>query len=210
MPGQQRVSRRAVTRAAAWSIPVVATAAAAPAASASDAGGPVISGACVIGLTFPGDDGRTIEVGAAQFTITAGDTAIETGSTCELVGQSLTEVTLDQPDKIDVSLPDGGVKTITLTRPIAAGASLVLTASGLYMQQVDPDLTLRAGVLNGGELASAVSATVDMTASHVDLGGFTQWFGVCDDADAAHNRRVVASMTPRQKARTARLMERAR
>ncbi|MFW6772859.1 hypothetical protein ACOACO_01145 [Nocardioides sp. CPCC 205120] len=151
------VSRRSVTRAAAWSVPTVAVVAAAPAyaASVSDVGAFSLQGSCgTLGLLGPG------------FTLQAGPTAsLPAGTTVLVTGRGVAN--------IGVFSVTGGIAQVTplsptsrqivLTSELPAGATIAFrtTLSITVAFQLNAAVTLPEGVSGTGSKATAaVSSTL--------------------------------------------------
>ncbi|MDF9716506.1 hypothetical protein [Nocardioides sp. ChNu-99] len=118
------VSRRAVTRAAVWSVPTVAVVAAAPAfaASVTDIGAYTIDGSCgVLGAVGPG------------FVITAPvDAPIPAGSSITITGTGVANIgaiTPSGPATVAVAEPSPTTRTATLASDLPAGSRLELRSA---------------------------------------------------------------------------------
>lgn len=128
------VTRRTVARSAAWSIPVIAAAVAAPSASASVAPeqqNVTITADCY-GLSILG-------VGASfpQFTITAVGAPILAGSTFLLQGDGLANLTIGNTNGAGLlNVISGSAAVFTLSKDIPAGAAVTLKVTGLVSAQV--------------------------------------------------------------------------
>ncbi|CAH0214083.1 hypothetical protein SRABI76_02340 [Microbacterium oxydans] len=115
------ISRRAVVKGAAWSVPVIAAAVATPLAAASgvvDVGAFSLAGSCgVLGVLGPG------------FTITAGATQpLPTGTTITITGSGVANIGVFSitGGTANVNVLSATSRQITLTAPLAAGATLAV------------------------------------------------------------------------------------
>lgn len=135
------LSRRTVVKGAAWSVPVIAAAVATPLAAASTTLDLTITGSCAgqfraAGLASNILNALTGALGldpaTRTFTVTAGSTAVPAGTTFLLSNSGVLNVGLiTVTGALDVSALDivnvgGGVTSITLEQPLAAGQSFVL------------------------------------------------------------------------------------
>ncbi len=134
---QKPLSRRTVAKGAAWSIPAVAVAASAPAVAASgDLGAYHIDGTCgVLGVL------------GAGFALTAGPVALPAGTVIDIVGSGIANIGVFSVTgcTASVAVLSGTSRRITLTAPLAAGATMAFRT------------TLNVGVV------WALSATVNAT-----------------------------------------------
>ncbi|WP_353113995.1 hypothetical protein [Microbacterium sp.] len=120
------VPRRTVLRGAAWSMPVVAVAAATPARAASGDGNVIVTSSCY-GITILG-------VGASfpQFHITAVGQPVLAGSTFLLSGTGLAGLTFGSATGLfDVQLVGGNQAIVTVGSDIPAGSSSTLQVTGI-------------------------------------------------------------------------------
>lgn len=113
------ITRRRVTKGAAWSLPVIAAAIAAPAASASvtDVGAYHIDGTCgVLGLIGPG------------FTLTAGPTDLPVGTTITITGSGIANIGVFSVTggTASVAVLSATSRTVTLTSALPAGTTLAM------------------------------------------------------------------------------------
>lgn len=113
------ISRRSVTRAAAWSVPAVAVVAAAPAFAASgttDVGAFALNGSCgTLGVLGPG------------FTLTAGPTApLPVGTTVAITGTGVANIGVFSVSggTATVAVTSPTSRLITLTSALPAGATM--------------------------------------------------------------------------------------
>ena len=112
------VSRRALVKGAAWSVPVIAVAAATPLAAASTAtnvGDFHIDGTCgVLGVLGPG------------FTLTAGSAPLPVGTIINVTGSGIANIGVFSVTggTATVNVLSGTARQITLTAPLAAGATI--------------------------------------------------------------------------------------
>lgn len=135
------LSRRTVVKGAAWSVPVIAAAVATPLAAASTTLDLTITGNCAgqfraAGLASNILNALTgllgLDPATRTFTVTAGSTAVPAGTTFLLSNSGVLNVGLiTVTGALDVSALDivnvgGGVTSITLEQPLAAGQSFVL------------------------------------------------------------------------------------
>ncbi|WP_309080396.1 hypothetical protein [Zhihengliuella sp.] len=122
------LSRRSVTKAAAWSMPVIAAAVAAPMASASPATtfDVTVAGSCVGGITIPLTD--ITAFGDPTFTITATTGAIPAGTIFNLsTGSLLSLGVISSSDLLTASLLDDGSIQLVTTGEIAEGSSVTVS-----------------------------------------------------------------------------------
>ncbi|WP_102191922.1 hypothetical protein [Microbacterium aurantiacum] len=115
-----RPSRRTVLRGAAWSVPLIAAAAATPLAAAStvtDVGAFRLVGSCgVLGLLGPG------------FTLTAGDQPLPVGTGIVINGSGVADIGdfSASGGTAVVTVLSGTSRSVTLTAPLPAGATVAL------------------------------------------------------------------------------------
>lgn len=129
---RQGVTRRTVTRTAAWSVPVVLAVAAAPMAAASPNTENVsITSSCYglnilgFGMSFP------------QFHFTAVNAPIDVGSTFLLTGSGLANLTIGGLTGIfDFKLLSSGSAVLTVRSTISAGSTATIQVTGLASAQV--------------------------------------------------------------------------
>lgn len=150
-------SRRAVVKGAAWSVPVIAAAVAAPAASAStsELGALQLNGSCgVLGVLGPG------------FTLTASATApIPAGTVITITGTGIANIGVFSVTGglASVAVLSGTSRQITLTAPLPAGATLNLrtTLSISVAFGLNASVTLPTGyTATGGKLSGNVNSTL--------------------------------------------------
>lgn len=148
--GRRLVSRRAVTRTAAWSVPAVAVVSAAPAFAASgpiDVGAYTVNGTCgTLGVVGPG------------FVITAGPEALPVGSIIDITGSGVANIGVfssTSPIAIDVLSPT--TRRGTLTAPLPANSTLTLrtTLSITVAFQLNATTALPTGYTATGAKTSA-------------------------------------------------------
>lgn len=135
------LSRRTVVKGAAWSVPVIAAAVATPLAAASQAVDLTVTGNCsgqfrAAGLASNILNALTGLLGfdpaVRSFTVTAGATAVPSGTTLLLDNTGLLNVgLLSITGALDISALDivnigGGVSSITLQQPLPAGQSFTV------------------------------------------------------------------------------------
>lgn len=114
----QQISRRSIAKGAAWTVPVVAVAAAAPAAFAStvDVGAFHINGTCgVLGVLGPG------------FTLTAGpSTPLPVGTTVTITGSGIANIGVFSVTggTASVAILSNTARQITLTAALPAGGTI--------------------------------------------------------------------------------------
>lgn len=144
------VSRRTLVKGAAWSVPVIAAAVATPLAAASgdiEVGAFALNGTCgVLGVLGPG------------FTLTAGpSTPLPVGTTITVTGSGIADIGVFSVTggTADVSVLSATSRQITLTAPLAAGAT------------IDFRTTLSISV------AFTLSATAAVPAGYVGTGAKT-------------------------------------
>ena len=119
---RKRVSRRTVVRAAAWSVPVLAVAVAAPTAAASvvDVGAFHIDGTCgVLGLLGPG------------FTLTAGSADLPIGTTIQILGSGVADIGVFSVTggTASVAVLSGTSRQITLIAALPAGQTIAFRST---------------------------------------------------------------------------------
>ncbi|WP_446664186.1 hypothetical protein [Flexivirga sp. B27] len=174
------VSRRTVAKGAAWSLPVIATAAAAPAASAStaQAGDVVISHACG-GATFAG-----IGLSIPTFTVTAVGQAIDAGSTYTLRGSGLADVRIGAPnDLVQIDVLSSSRVTITIPNAIPAGGNVTFQVLGIASLAVLTRFTLTLANEVGNDNTNKRNDTASGSYTGLALGGGL--IGVCGSTNAA-------------------------
>lgn len=150
-------SRRAVVKGAAWSVPVIAAAVAAPAASAStsELGALALNGTCgLLGVLGPG------------FTLTASATApIPAGTVINISGSGVANIGVFSVTGglASVAVLSGTGRQVTLTADLPAGATLDLrtTLSISVAFGLTASVTLPAGyTATGGKLNGSVNSTL--------------------------------------------------
>ena len=131
------VTRRTVAKTAAWSLPVVAIAASAPAASASIKQDVDVDAPCYglnifgLGLSYP------------QFSIIAVGAPIAAGSTFTLTSDGLANVTLGGDTAIiEIGILAQSSRTITIKQTIPVGGVTTIKITGLLSAQVLKSYTL--------------------------------------------------------------------
>ena len=152
------VSRRALVKGAAWSVPVIAVAAATPLAAASTAtnvGDFHIDGTCgVLGVLGPG------------FTLTAGSAPLPVGTIINITGSGIANIGVFSVTggTATVNVLSGTARQITLTAPLAAGATIDFrtTLSISVAFQLTASTTLPTGFVAGGgaKQSGGVNATL--------------------------------------------------
>ncbi|MFB7843208.1 hypothetical protein [Microbacterium sp. NPDC056052] len=139
MSETKNVQRRTVLKGAAWSVPVVAAAAATPFAAASTINGFSVDGNC--GLLGALGAGFTVTAGSSPIPagtqITIHSTALVSLNLISLSGQGLAQVSLLGPNDA----------VITLTSPIPAGGTMTIQwlLSVSVLTNTTATLTLPAG-----------------------------------------------------------------
>ncbi|WP_437582537.1 hypothetical protein ACSAGD_09755 [Paramicrobacterium sp. CJ85] len=167
------LNRRTMVTAAAWSVPVIATAVATPAASASTTNENVsISSSCYginimgFGQSFP------------QFHITAEGAPIEVGSTFILNGGGLGNLTFGgYGDFLEINVLSGKSAQITVRKPIPAGESLTLQVTGIAAALALTNFTLSTGAIIGN--ANTRSDDDAATQTLTGVGMFGIFVGHC-------------------------------
>lgn len=154
----RNVSRRALVKGAAWSVPVIAVAAATPLAAASTAtnvGDFHINGTCgVLGLLGPG------------FTLTAGSAPLPVGTIINITGTGIANVGVFSVTggTATVNVLSGTARQITLTAPLAAGTTIDFrtTLSISVAFQLSAATTLPSGFVagSGAKQSAGVSSTL--------------------------------------------------
>ncbi|GAA3701370.1 hypothetical protein GCM10022377_13680 [Zhihengliuella alba] len=168
------LSRRSVTKAAAWSMPVIAAAVAAPMASASPATtfDVAISGSCVGGITVAGINA----FGDPTFTITAASGVIPAGTIFNLsTGSLLSLGVISSSDLLAASLLDDGSIQLVTTADIATSVPVSIPVSD--------------GVINADLLGNYTLSYVSAPA------GFTE-SGPGANSDSVNNTRVGLPLLP--------------
>lgn len=155
LDAERIVSRRSVTAAAAWTVPVVAVAVATPSAAAStiDVGAFQLTGTCgTLGLGLL----------STGFNLTAGPTALPTGTTIVVVGGGLANIgaltTSGSLAAVNVVSPT--TRSIVLTGPLAAGATLALrtTINVSLGWSLSASVTVPTGYTATGAKAAATTS----------------------------------------------------
>ncbi len=151
------ISRRSVTRAAAWSVPAVAVVAAAPAFAAStvDVGAFVLTGSCgTLGLLGPG------------FTLQASGTApLPAGTTVLVNGTGVANIGVFSVSggSGNVAVLSGTSRLITLTAEVPPGATVAFrtTLSITVAFTLNATVTLPTGYVGtGGKTSGSVNSTL--------------------------------------------------
>ncbi|MCJ1674713.1 hypothetical protein MT355_15750 [Rathayibacter sp. VKM Ac-2929] len=149
-PDPRGISRRAVTTAAAWTVPVVAVAVGTPAAAASglDVGAFVLNGTCGSpGILGPG------------FTLTAGSADLPVGTTITIVGSGVANIGVftATPSIATITSPSSTTRFVTLTGPLLAGSTLGLrtTLSVTSAFTLNATTTLPEGSVGTGAKSTA-------------------------------------------------------
>jgi len=150
------ISRRTIATAAAWSVPAIALAVATPAAAAStiDVGAYSLNGSCgILGVVGPG------------FTLKAGTTALPVGTTIVITGSGVANVGVFSVTggAASVAVLSGTSRSIVLTAPLAAGATISLrtTLSISVAFTLNAAATIPTGFVGtGAKTAGSVSATL--------------------------------------------------
>ncbi|WP_148043251.1 hypothetical protein [Flexivirga caeni] len=155
-PGS-KISRRTVAKGAAWSVPVIATAAAAPSASASttDLGALQLDGTCgTLGVLGPG------------FTLTASSkAAIPAGTVINITGSGVANIGVFSitGGTASVSVLSSTSRSITLAAALPAGATLAArtTLSISVAFTLSASLTLPDDyTATGGKQSGSVNSTL--------------------------------------------------
>ncbi|GAA4486050.1 hypothetical protein [Microbacterium panaciterrae] len=158
------VSRRSLVKGAAWSVPVIAVAAATPLAAASTAtnvGNFSLDGTCgVLGVLGPG------------FTLTAGAVALPVGTVINITGSGIANIGVFSVTggtaNVNVLSPTSA--QITLTAPLAAGATAAFrtTLSISVAFGLSATLTLPSGFVAGptAKATGGVNATLVLCSSN--------------------------------------------
>lgn len=151
-------SRRTVLKGAAWSVPLIAAAAASPLAAASvaiDVGAFSLVGSCgVLGVLDPG------------FTLTAGDQPLPVGTSIVIQGSGIADIGVFSVSggTAVVSVLSSTSRSVTLTSALPAGASLALrtTLSITVAFTLNATMSLPSGYVPGAGAKSTgtVSSTL--------------------------------------------------
>lgn len=152
------VSRRTLVKGAAWSVPVIAVAAATPFAAASTAtnvGNFALNGSCgTLGLLGPG------------FTLTAGSAPLPVGTIVNITGGGVANVGVFSVTggTATVNVLSGTSRQITLTAPVPAGATIAFrtTLSITVAFTLSATTTLPSGFVAGAgaKQTGGVSSTL--------------------------------------------------
>lgn len=151
------VTRRAVTSAAVWTVPIVAAVAATPSAAAShdDVGAFSLAGTCgTLGLIGPG------------FLLTASPSEpLPTGTTVSVTGSGVANIGVFSVTggTAAVSVLGGTSRLITLTAPLPAGATLAMrtTLSISAAFKLNAIATLASGYTGtGAKTTASISSTL--------------------------------------------------
>jgi hypothetical protein len=151
------IARRTIVKGAAWSLPVIALAVAAPAAAASgdiNVGAYQLAGTCgVLGMLGPG------------FTLTAGSAPLPIGTTVVITGSGVANIGVFSVTggTAPVTVLSGTSRMFTLTAPLAAGATLSArtTLSISVAFTLNAVATLPSGYIATGQKATgSVSSTL--------------------------------------------------
>lgn len=181
------VSRRTVAKAAAWSLPVVATAAAAPMASASAPVEDVDVSASCYGLTIAG-----FGFSLPQFSIIAVGAPIAAGSTFTLTGDGLANLTIGGDTAIiDVGILAHTSRTITIKKTIPVGGLATVKVTGLLSAQVLKTYTLSVNTIIGNANTNHTNDSASQQLTGLSLGPIVA--GYCGSRQAvavAHQRNV--------------------
>ena len=178
-----QISRRTVAKGVAWSLPVIATAAAAPAAVASDGG----TGDVVISALCHKMDALGL-VSVPKFTITAVGQPIGAGSTFTLAGSELLNVRLGGVSgPIEVGLLDGSSRTIELSKDLAPGQTASFRVTGAIAVLVLAEFTLSVGTVIGNADTDKTNNSATQELTGVGLG--KDFVGFCG-ADASKKASV--------------------
>lgn len=152
----KQLSRRAIVKGAAWSVPVVALAVATPAAAASiiDVGAAQLVGSCgTLGVLGPG------------FTLTAGARELPVGTTVTITGSGVANIGVFSVSggTATVNVLSNTNRQITLTAPLAAGATIAFrtTLSISVAFTLNAVAALPAGYqATGAKTSGSVSSTL--------------------------------------------------
>ena len=204
VPAQGGVPRRSVAKGAAWTLPVVAIAAAAPVANASTPVQDVVVSASCYGLNIAG-----IGLSFPQFTITAIGAPIAAGSTFTLSSSGLANVTLGGDTGIlDIGILSNGSRVITVKKTIPAGGSATLQITGLLSAQVLKNYTLSVKTIIGNTNSNHGNDSATQTLLGISLFGLI--VGYCgqssSSAKALHKQNLATyeKLTAAQKKTLAR------
>lgn len=150
------INRRKVVIGAAWSVPVIAAAVAAPSAAASDieVGAYALRGTCgTLGLIGPG------------FTLTAGSAPLPVGTTITITGSGVANIGVFSVTggTASVAVLSGTSRQVTLTSAVPAGATIAFrtTLSISVAFTLNAVAALPTGYVGtGGKAAGSVSSTL--------------------------------------------------
>lgn len=170
----QQPSRRVIAKGLAWTVPVVSIGAAAPAMAASADEDVVVTSACGNRPTF---------------TISAVGAAIEVGSTFTLTGAALASVTLTAGTGLSVGVLSGGVRIITVTTAIPAGASRNIRVTGAISVFVLTTFTLAVQTIVGNANTNNGNDQASLSLTGLDLGiAIVLFCGAAAAAEAAKKK----------------------
>lgn len=162
-------SRRNVLKGAAWSVPVIAAAAATPLASASvpPAQQNVIVTASCYGINILG-----IGQSFPQFTITAVGAPIQAGSTFQLTGTGIANLTFGGISGLGVlNFLNANTAVFTLSQAIPAGGSITLQVTGFASAQALRSYTMSTGNIIGNANSNHGDDAASQTLLGVSLFG---------------------------------------
>lgn len=186
------VTRRTIAKGAAWSLPVVAVAAAAPSANASKPVQDVDVDASCYGLNIGG-----LGLSYPQFSIIAVGAPIAAGSTFTLTSDGLANVTLGADNAlIDIGIIAGKSRTITLKKTIPVGGVTTIRITGLLSAQVLKSYVLSATTIigNTNDNHSNDSATQYLTGVSI-AGIIAGYCGSKHSVATAHARNLATYRT---------------
>lgn len=186
---KKTVDRRTIAKGAAWTLPVIATAAAAPSASASPSSNAdvIVSHACG-GLTIPTPFGN-VGISFPTFTVTALEQGIDAGSTYTLQGDGLAGVSIGAPsDLVQIHVLSESQATITIPHAIPAGGSVTFQILGIASLDVLTTFSLSLATETGNDNVNKANDAASGAYTGVALGGGL--IGVCGSTNAARKAEV--------------------
>lgn len=193
-----RITRRTVARGAAWSLPVMAVAAAAPLASASTPVEDVDVSASCYGLSIGG-----LGITLPQFTIIAVGAPIAAGSTFTLTGDGLANLTLGGDTGIfEITIGSHTSRTITIRQTIPVGGLATVKVTGLLSAQVLKTYTLSVDTIIGNANTNHSNDSASQQLTGFSIAGVVLGYcGTKQAAAQAHQRNLATyhAMSSHQK-----------
>lgn len=183
------VTRRTIAKGAAWSLPVVAVAAAAPSANASTPVQDVDVDASCYGLNIGG-----LGLSYPQFSIIAVGAPIAAGSTFTLTSDGLANVTIGGDTAlIDIGILAHSSRVITLRQTIPVGGVTTIQITGLLSAQILKSYTLSATTIIGNTNDNHSNDSATQYLSGVSAFGVIAGYCGSKQAVAAAHARNLAT-----------------